>query len=145
MPASPQLDADGVLTVRITAGGTDLPELVQLISLSVHRAANTIPWARLEFADGDMATQKFDVADDTLLVPGTEIGIYLGYASKSKLVYKGLVMRFGMRITGHNDSRLVIECRDKATQMAVDRRNAVYTKVTDSDLMTKLATKHGLV
>jgi len=144
MPASPQLDADGVLTVRITAGGTDLPELVQLISLSVHRAANTIPWARLEFADGDMATQKFDVADDTLLVPGTEIGVHLGYAAVTQLVYQGLVMRFGMRITGHNDSRLVIECRDKATRMAVDRRNAVYTKVTDSDLMTKLATKHGL-
>lgn len=144
MPSSPTTDAEGVLRVRLMANGEQLPERVQLIRLTVHRAANTIPWARLEFADGDMATQKFEVSDGSLLAPGTELAIHLGYDTKDKLVYRGVVMRFGLQISGDNDSRLVIECRDKAARMAVDRRNSVHVDSSDSDLIKALLRDHGL-
>lgn len=144
MPPSPNTDSDGVLRVRILANGSELPQTVSLVSLTVRRAVNAIPSARLVIADGDMATGEFSVADSALLVPGTKIAVHLGYADSDALVYRGVVVRFGLKITGNNVSHLEIDCRDQAEKMALGRRDATHLDTTDSAMIEALVAAHGL-
>jgi Rhs element Vgr protein len=144
MPISPDLNADGVLRVSLQANGSLLPPQVQLLSLRVRRAVNTIPWARVVIEDGDVAQQTFEVADGDLLKPGTELSIHLGYGNKDDLVFKGTVTRFGIRIGANNLAQLEVECRDKAAAMTIGRRHRVFVDKTDSDVCTELIGEYGL-
>lgn len=140
---SPLTDADGVLIVQILAAG-ELLETPPLIALQIRRAINTIPWARLEFADGDLPNAGFPLADGAKLVPGTEVEIGLGYGGPCTTVFKGLVVRYGLSISGDNDARLVLECRDAAAAMTIGRRSAHYIDQLDSDIASTLIGAAGL-
>jgi Rhs element Vgr protein len=144
MPASPQLDAEGVLRVHLQANGSDLPPTVRLLSLRIRSAVNTIPWARVVIEDGDISSQTFEVADGELLKPGTELSIALGYGDGEAAVFKGVVVRFGVKIGAETASQLVLECRDKAAAMTLGRRHRVFTDKTDSDVFGTLLSEYGL-
>lgn len=144
MPASPEIDAEGPVRVVLQAAGTELSNTVQLLRLEVHRAVNAIPWARIEIEDGDIATQSFEVADGTQLVPGTEVTVQLGYGDTQESVFTGVVVRFGVKIDSASASRLVVECRDKAAAMTLGRRHRVFIDQTDSDIWSTLIGEHGL-
>ncbi|HUG26167.1 type VI secretion system tip protein VgrG [Piscinibacter sp.] len=144
MANSPQLDAEGVVRVTVYSGGAQLAEIVQLISVTVSRAVNTVPSARLVFADGDMPRKEFPLSDSDDLKPGAEIKISAGYGDAEDTVFEGIVVKHGVRVSGNNDARLVIECRDKAVRMTVGRKNANYVGQKDSDIISKLASAGGL-
>ena len=144
MPVSPELNADGVLRVSLQADGSLLPPQVQLLSLRVRRAVNSIPWARVVVEDGDVAQQTFEVADGNLLKPGTELSIHLGYGNDEEQVFKGKVARFGIRIGANNLAQLEVECRDKAAAMTIGRRHRVFVDKTDSDVCSELIGEYGL-
>lgn len=144
MANSPNVSAEGVMRVTVSSNGTKLPETVGLVSVSVSRAANAIPFARLVVADGDMAEQQFPVGDGELFKPGSAISIKAGYQDNESTIFEGIVVRQGLKITGQNYSRLVIECRDKACAMTVGRKNANYVDQKDSDILSTLFSDAGL-
>ncbi|MBI1395196.1 MAG: type VI secretion system tip protein VgrG [Betaproteobacteria bacterium] len=144
MADSPVTNSDGVVRVSIRSGGQPIPATIQPIELAVHRQVNAIPSARLVVLDGDMPSGKFEVSDGPLFQPGAEIEILAGYGDSEETIFKGVVVRHGVKITEDNDSRLVVECRDKAVKMTVGRRNANFVDSTDSDLIAKLVGNHGL-
>ena len=144
MPQSPELDAEGVLRVTLQAGGRKLPQTLPLVSLQVRRAVNAVPWARVVIEDGDITTGAFEVADAALLAPGVELSIALGYGDDEQTVFKGVVVRFGVQLDPQGDSRLVLECRDKAVAMTLGRRLRVFTDQKDSEVFGTLLGEHSL-
>ena len=144
MAQSPNLHADGVLRVTVYSNGRAAPEATQLVSVDIQRAVNTIPSARIVIADGDVATQKFPASDAADFAPGAKIKIAAGYGDEEATVFEGVVVKHGVKITGENYSRLVVECRDAAVGMTVGRRNANFVDKTDSDIISKLIGDHGL-
>lgn len=144
MPDSPQLDAEGVACVTIQADGKTLPSTVQVLTLRVRHAVNTLPWARVVIEDGDPVTQRFELADGELLRPGTELSIALGYDHLECPVFKGVVVRFGVKIGPESASQLVLECHDKAAAMALGRRHRVFLRKTDSDILRLIISEYGL-
>jgi Rhs element Vgr protein len=146
MPVSPIIDAQGVLRVTVFSNGARLSEAVHgsLVSVTVHRMANAIPYARLVLADGDMPTQTFPISDTADFKPGSELKINAGYGDDEATIFQGIVVRQGLKITGNNYSRLVIECRDKAAAMTVGRKNANYIDQKDSDILSSLFSGAGL-
>lgn len=143
MPDYPKIDAEGVLRITVEANGTKFQNL-PLLGITVRHAFNRIPWAEIVLRDGDMPTGKFKRADAADFVPGTAVTISAGYGDKETQIFSGIVVRYGLKIDGQNDSRLIIECRDKATKMTIGRKNANYVDKTDSDVMTTLIGNHGL-
>lgn len=143
MAPSPLADADGVVRIHITADGQELPPTVQIRSLRTNRAVNAVPSAQLVIEDGDVATGDFAVADTDLLKPGAAITISLGYGDSEAQVFGGVVVRLGLKITGDNDARLVVECRDKVSAMTLGRVNANHVDKTDSDIVSALIAAHG--
>jgi len=143
MPAYPSVTQDGVLRITIASNGTPLPDL-PVMSVTVRRAFNRIPWAEIVIRDGDMPTGEFEYSDAETFAPGATVTIKAGYGDDETQIFSGLVMRHAIRIDGQNDSRLVIECRDPAVKMTIGRRNANHLDQTDSDILGTLIDAHGL-
>lgn len=144
MVTSPNLNADGVPRVAVTSDGKPIPDAAQLISIAVRSAINQVPGATLVFADGDVAEQTFPLSDSEHFKPGALIEVKAGYGNNETKIFSGIVVRHGLSITGSNDSRLTIECRDKAVKMTVGRKNAQYLNASDADVITQLIQVHGL-
>ncbi len=143
MPTYPSIDTDGVLRLTVTANGTAQPDLA-VVSVTVRRAFNRIPWAEIVIRDGDMPTGTFACGDSADFAPGSVVTISAGFGNDEAQIFSGVVIRHGVRIEGQNDSRLVIECRDAAVKMTIGRNNANFIDSTDSDVLSTLIDAHGL-
>ncbi len=143
MPSSPQLNTDEVVRFRLTSDGKAIAETVKVVSVVVSKSANRIPYARIVMLDGDMPEKEFPVSDSAEFKPGCEIEIFSGYGNDEKPIFTGIVIRHGIKITGSNESRLVIECRDAACKLTIGRKNANYVDMTDSDIIAKIISDHS--
>lgn len=144
MPQSPSTNAEGVVRVTLTSNGNPVADTIQLASVTIHRAVNAIPTARLVLHDGDIAQQDFPLSNQDVFKPGAEISISAGYGEDEAKLFDGVVVKHGVKITGDNLARLVVECRDKAVKMTIGRENANFIAQKDSDIISKLIRSHGL-
>jgi Rhs element Vgr protein len=144
MPPSPLENSDDPLSVVISSDGVALSAVAALISITVHRAVNTVPIATLVFADGNMREGTFPLSDSALLKPGTDIAVQAGYGGAEATIFAGIVVKHGITIGGDNDARLVIECHDKAVKMTVARKSTLHVDTNDADILTALIGTYGL-
>lgn len=138
MADSPDLNASDVLRLTITSNGAQLDDSIQVVSVAVSKATSRIPLARIVLLDGDMPEQDFPLSNSDSFKPGAEIEIKAGYDQDEESIFQGVVVKHGIKISGGNYSRLVIECRDKAAGMTIGRKNANYIDSTDSAVISRL-------
>lgn len=143
MTDSPTLNSHGVVKLTIFSNGAQIDETIQVISVLVNKSINKIPQAKLVLIDGDMPERDFPVSNDDAFKPGSEIKINAGYDGSEETIFAGIVIKHGIKITGDNFSRLVIECRDKAVVMTIGRKNANYIDSKDSEIISKLISNHA--
>lgn len=134
---------DGVLRLIVSCDGQEQVDL-PVISCSVRHALNALPWARLVIADGDMPNNKSPLSDGASFRPGAAIEIRAGHGDRDSLVFSGIVVRHGFKISGNNVSRLVVECRDKACKLSLGRKSAHYVEQSDSTIIESLIGGAGL-
>jgi Rhs element Vgr protein len=135
---SPAKKSDGVVRLTLFGNGAKLDDSIGIVSVSVTRAINRISRATVVLLDGDMPDKDFPVSNAGDFKPGTEIKINVGYNQAEETIFEGVIVKHGIKITGNNYSRLVIECRDKAVGMTIGRKNANYVDSKDSDIITNL-------
>lgn len=143
MADSPLTAKTDLVTFSILSNGTEIDSSYQPLSLQVTNEVNRIPFAILVFSDGDTALEDFPMSNKADFIPGAEIEIKAGYHSEEETIFKGIVVRHGIRATACG-SELVVECRDKAVKMTVGRKNAFYTDSKDSDIIGKVIGTYGL-
>jgi Rhs element Vgr protein len=144
MADSPTQDSEGVIRLTVFSDGAALGDMVQFTSVSIDRAVARVPSAQLVVIDGDMPNKTFPVSDSADFKPGATIKINAGYGDVEETIFEGIVVKHSLLISGSNESRLIVECRDKATKMTVGRVNANYVDRTDSDIIDALIKAHGL-
>lgn len=142
MSDSPAITGSGVVDISVLSNGNDVGDL-RIVSVEVIWRVNTIPLARLVFDDGDMPRQDFPLSDASTLAPGVNIEIKAGYDGNKETIFKGVLVKHGVRVRKGGLSTLEIECRDPAVRMTLARRNAVYTDLKDSDVAAKLIKNHS--
>ena len=138
MADSPEKNSEGVIKLTVSSDGSTLSDLAQIVSVEVEKTVNAVPMARITILDGDMPNQDFPISNADELKPGKEIEIKAGYKDDETTIFKGVVLKHSVRISGDNYSRLVVECRDKAVAMTIGRKNANYVDSKDSDVFSKL-------
>jgi Rhs element Vgr protein len=143
MPRSPLDEAVGVVTVTLLSNGEAIDAGTEFLSITVSKRVNRIASATLVMADGDMCRARFPLSDRADFKPGAEIEIKAGYQSREKTIFKGVVVRHGVKVDGDNFSRLNVECRDKAMAMTIGRKNANFVDQTDSDIIKTLIKKYA--
>lgn len=144
MAVSPLTDASGVVSFTILVNGTALSTSIEIISIDISAWVNRINTATLVLNDGDMPEAKFPNSDSATFVPGATIKIQLGYDQTVTDIFSGIIIKHSVKISGKNDARLVVECKDKALAMTVGRKNANYIDKKDSDIITALIGNAGL-
>ena len=144
MADSPNVSGGGVIKLSLFSDGAAIDEDIPVISVNVIKAVNKVPFARIVLLDGDMPEQDFPVSNSDQFKPGKEIKINAGYDDEEETIFEGIVVRHGIKVSGDNFSRLVIECRDKAAAMTVGRKNANYIDSKDSDVITRLISDSSL-
>ncbi len=143
MPDSPMTGSSGAVKLDISANGSRIAESIEIASVSVTSMVNKIPFARIELLDGDMPNKDFPISSSDDFKPGNEIKIAAGYGDSEDTIFEGVIVRHGIKISGDNDSRLVIECRDKAFAMTLGRHNANFVDSKDSDIIKKIIANYS--
>lgn len=136
----------GLPSVKITCAGRPLPDQMEVVDLEVDLAINRVPRAILTLLDGSVPERRFAISDDTLLAPGALVRIALGYQSDgplAKTVFEGLVTRHAVAATVEG-YRLRVELSDRAIRMTRSRRSAIYSQMSDGEVMRKLIQAAGL-
>lgn len=142
MPESPMINSSDVVKLSIFSDGAQINETIQIESVSVTNAINKIPYARIEMLDGDMPNKDFPISSGDDFKPGKEIKINAGYGDSEDTIFQGIVVKHSIKISGDNNSRLVLECRDKAVAMTIGRHNANYIDKKDSEIISDLISNY---
>lgn len=116
----------------------------QLAALSVSQVANRIAWARLAYLDGVAARSEFPLSGSAHFLPGRQVEILAGAGRQQDLLFRGLVVKHGLRVRQHAAPQLIVECRHAAMKLTVARRDACHVALTDGEIIENLLANAGL-
>jgi len=139
----PSAQPKSVATFTVLSAGAEVPRTRHMLSLVVDREVNRIPAATLVYLDGEPSRQGFEVSDGAEFEPGKEIEIKAGYRSDEETLFKGVVVRQGIKVR-KGGAMLVVECRDRAHRMTVATASRYFHDAKDSDVLEELVGAHGL-
>ncbi|MVM33496.1 type VI secretion system tip protein VgrG [Spirosoma sp. HMF4905] len=137
-PATPD-----VCTVKVLVEGTEIPGTIHLASLTIVRDMNRIPSATIHIQDGEASKGTFAVGNEAHFIPGKKIEIKLGYRSNESTVFKGIVIKYSIKIR-KNGSFLIVECRHEAVKMTSGLKSAYYENKKDNDILEEIIGRYKL-
>ena len=129
---------------KIKINGSEISAEYQVQGVVVMRAFNKIASAELILFDGDPSTEEFKLSSSEDFIPGNEVEVLAGYHSNDEVIFKGLVVRHGLKVHKERPAVLRIECRDAAVKLTVGRKNAYFYDSSDSEIIEELASSAGL-
>ncbi len=141
---SPLLAAGSLSTFEIKSDGTKIDATIEVLSIDIWTAINKVPKARLVLFDGSPAKRDFDISNLATFIPGRKIVIDAGYDGKNAAIFTGIVVKQGIEIERNEGSKLIVDITDESIKMTLDRKNALYEKMSDGDLIGKLIGASGL-
>lgn len=144
MAISPLVPRADLVSVTVTLDGQPIKDTYQIVRIVVDRAVNKIPMARLTLVDGSPAEENFPLSESGDFVPGKEVEIKAGYQQSEATIFKGVIVKHGLRVRHQQTPLLVVTCNDKAVKMTIGRNNAYFVKQKDSDVIGKLIGAAGL-
>jgi Rhs element Vgr protein len=110
----------------------------QLRSVSVVKEANQIPYARIQYLDGDISQEKFAVSEGADFIPGNKVEIQVGRDGKEVSVFKGVIIKHGIKASENANGCLYLDCRDEAVSLTLGRKNKYFRDLTDSDALKQV-------
>ena len=141
-PPSPALQDPDTITLSLKSNGKEMTSLYQVHSIFVGTAVNRIPLARITLLDGSAADETFAASASDDFAPGSPVEVAAGYQSDNTSLFKGIIIKHGLRQHLGGKSHLVLECRSSAFKMTAVRKNADHGQsggtLTDSALMESL-------
>jgi Rhs element Vgr protein len=140
---SPQTSQTDLVTFVIKAAGTALPGTYQVWQVRVQKQINRIANARITLYDGNPSSEAFAISSSATFLPGVEVEILAGYHNTTSSIFKGIVVRQGIKVKGDGKSYLIVTCFDKALNMTVGRKSG-YVGKSDSDAFRKIISSAGL-
>jgi len=143
--ASPVVAKSDLITATVTVDGQPIPDTYQVTEIQVQRQVNRIPWAKIILLDGNPSEETFEISESATFVPGTEVEIKAGYHSQETSIFKGIVVRHGVRVHGGDGNSFVtVLCFDKAVKMTIWRKSKYFLKKSSKQIIEELVTAAGL-
>ena len=143
---SPNENKEKVVTYAIYSNGSKVSDSYQFKSIEIHREVNRIGRAVLKIIAGDMPDANVPESESDTFNPGQAVRIELGYESDYTGVFSGIVVAQKIQIPKHAGSSpvLIVECRDDAVKATVVRKNRVFEKKKDSEVIQAVLEDCGL-
>lgn len=126
-----------LVSFTLKVDGTELDRIYDVVSISVNKEINRVPTARIQIIDGDASMEDFVLSASDTLIPGKEVEILAGYHMVEETIFKGLIVKHGIRVRGHS-SLLIIECKDAVMKTTVGIKSRYFTEQKDSDVISTI-------
>ncbi len=145
MPSnSPESKDYQVVSFSILVDGSEIPQGFGVVSIFVSREINRVPYAKIKLADGGVSeADGFEISDSDTFLPGKEVVIKAGYDSRDSEIFKGIITNHNIKVD-QRGSYLLIECRHPAIKMTVGRKNRLFTKKQDSQIISSILGEYSL-
>ncbi|WP_286756100.1 type VI secretion system tip protein VgrG [Roseivirga sp. UBA838] len=143
MPSAPVSSETYLITYQVLANGSPIDSTYNVTSINIQKEVNKIATCEIVVLDGSASQEDFPISDSNTFVPGTSIEVKMGYESHNETVFKGIVLRQGLRVMSGQGPVLEVVCKDEAVKMTVGRKNAYYKDTTDSDAISKVIGNYG--
>jgi len=127
---------------EIFSDATQLSSDFAVQSVLVSKSVNRIPTARLVLEDGHVASQDFPASNADELLPGAGIEIKMGYRGNYETVFKGIIIKHGIKTRQNKRSLLTLELKDTAIKMTIGRKNKYFKEVTDSEIIEEILSEY---
>ena len=144
MVVVPCLVSTDIITNTLLVEGSKISDHYEVAEITVKLAVNRIPYARILLVDGDAATGTFAISETEDFIPGKSVEIRVGYDSEEATIFRGVVVKHGIRVKDEGKSYLVVTCMDKAAILTIGRKCTLYLQQKDSDVISTLLGDAGL-
>jgi Rhs element Vgr protein len=141
--SSPVIPKSDLITATVLVGGEKITDVYRVTQIQVQRQINRVPWAKIVLTDGDRSKQDFAISESEQFVPGNEVEIMAGYHNQESSIFKGIVVKHGLRARGGSSS-LTVMCFDKAVKMTIRRKSKYYVKKSSKDMIEEVVSAAGL-
>ncbi|MEP7377639.1 MAG: type VI secretion system tip protein VgrG [Chitinophagaceae bacterium] len=138
LPAGTETPKD-VITCRVLINDAVLNNEAELAQITVNKTFNKIAAAKLVFHDGSGSERDFVLSNDGKFKPGNKITIQMGYHGEAETIFKGIIIRHGIKIGHAGRSVLMIEAKDEAIRLTGARKSVPHIRKTDKAVITMLA------
>lgn len=136
--------ATDLVTTRVFSNGTELDGEFAIQSIFTAKEFNSLSTARIILQDGSIAEEDFPASNSDSLIPGAEIEIKIGYSGDEETIFKGIIIKQGMRSQSRAPSLLEITAKDAAFKMTIERKNKYFEDETDSDILEQIISDNSL-
>lgn len=141
----PQNSVYDIATFTLLSNGKDITNQYAVLSLSVNREVNRIPSARIVLRDGSSADETFAASNSNDFIPGQDLEIALGYDGNDKTVFRGIVIKHGLKLAPNGDSVLIVDCRDQTIGLTIGRRSRYFKEIKDSEAIAAILTDYSRI
>jgi Rhs element Vgr protein len=128
-------------TKTILVNGNALAATYRVLSLKVSHIAHKIPEAQIVLLDGDVSTETFAASNSADLMPGVEIEIKAGYHGQEETIFKGMIVKQGIKILQNQSSVLTIVAKHKIFKTTLNRKTTSFKDKKDSEIIEALITE----
>lgn len=135
---SPNRSDTDLVSFAVLVDGSRIPDSYQVVAIETDSEVNRIPRARITLLDGSTHDDSFAISESASFAPGARIDIALGRRGDDTIVFSGTVRGQTIAASGTTRPQLVIDAVDPALAMTLARGSAVFEKITDSELCTRL-------
>jgi Rhs element Vgr protein len=146
MAAQSPIDiADATIAYAITVNGNPIPDYCPILSIHVHHEVNRISFAEVVLVDGDIEQGTFPLSDSDDYAPGNPIEIKAGYGDSTVVsIFKGNIVRQGIRMNASSGYNLVLTCKHQAVGMTYTKQEAEFSNKSDSDIISSIIGTYGI-
>src|SRR3954463_3843578 len=94
----------GLVSFSIKIGGEAISKIYGIVSIVVNKEINKISSANIIIQDGSASKQDFEISNEDTFIPGKEIEILAGYHSDESTIFKGIIIKHGIKIRSNGNS-----------------------------------------
>jgi Rhs element Vgr protein len=142
---TPVKEIKGTVSVIVLIDGKEIPKVNQVLSIEIVKEINKIPYAKVVLVDGNPGKQNFAHSEEAIFEPGKKIEVKSGFKPGSeKSLFKGIITEMGIKLGTFSGSCLVLKCKDKALGMSIGRKNKMFFKKKDSEIISAIVSEDGL-
>lgn len=127
-----------VVSFRILIDGNAINPVYQVMSISISKEVNRVPYAKIILRDGEASDKTFEISNSDDLIPGKKVQINIGLDGNNKQAFKGIITKHSIKVKENGNGELIIECRDEAVKMTIGRRSRYFENLKDSRLFDEL-------
>lgn len=134
----------GVVTATIISDGKKIKPEYIVSKLETVNEMNKISYSYITLIDGSASLKCFDISDSDYFEPGKTVQIKIRYEGDEDVsIYTGIIVGHKLKVR-NNLSLLEIELRSPTIKLNSSKKNVIYDKKNDSDIIKEIVQNAGL-